>query len=148
VQRGPCDDVPVSDPGSTVKRYFEIVGDLGSSVDVLLAVLHPTVRITEHPNAITPRGAVRDRDAVVAGFLAGKRLLAAQTIEIHELLVSGTRVAVRSTWRGTIGAGTGSLPAGTELVAHCAGMLTVEDGSVREHETFDCYEPLLPAAVA
>ncbi|MEA2189187.1 MAG: hypothetical protein QOK16_4198, partial [Solirubrobacteraceae bacterium] len=44
--------------------------DLGSPVDALLAVLHPTVRITEHPNAITPRGAVRDRDAAVAGFLA------------------------------------------------------------------------------
>jgi hypothetical protein len=23
-------------------------------------------------------------------------------------------------------------------------MLTVEDGSIREHETFDCYEPWLP----
>jgi len=44
----------VSDPASTVKRYFEIVEDLSSSLDALLAVLHPTVRITEHPNAITP----------------------------------------------------------------------------------------------
>lgn len=134
----------MSDPASTVKRYFEIVEDLSSSLDALLAVLHPTVRITEHPNAITPRGAVRDRDAVVAGFLAGKRLLVAQTIEVHELLVAGNRVAVRSTWRGTIGEGTDSIPAGTELVAHSAGILTVEDASIREHETFDCYEPLLP----
>jgi hypothetical protein len=69
-------------------------------------VLHPEVRITEHPNAITPHGAVRDRDAIVAGFLAGKRLLVAQAIEIHEVLVSGDRVAVRATWRGTIGQGT------------------------------------------
>lgn len=133
---------PVSDPASVVKRYFEIVADLGSTEDDLRAVLHPDVRITEHPNAITPRGAVRDRDAVVAGFLAGKRLLAAQTIDVHEVLVSGDRVAVRATWRGTIGQGTESIPAGTELVAHIAAMLTVEDGSIREHETFDCYEPL------
>ncbi len=35
----------------------------------LLDLLHPDVRITEHPNAVTPRGAVRDRDAVVAGGL-------------------------------------------------------------------------------
>lgn len=139
-----CDDVAVSDPASVVKRYFEIVADLSSSPQDLLAVLHPTVRITEHPNAMTPCAAVRDRDAAVAGFEAGKRLLAAQTIDVHELLVSGDRVAVRSTWRGTIGQGTQSMPAGTELVAHSAGLLTVEDGTIREHETFDCYEPLLP----
>jgi hypothetical protein len=53
-----------------VKRCFEAVADLGSSVDALLAVLHPTVRITEHSNAITPHGAVGDRDAAVAGLLA------------------------------------------------------------------------------
>jgi hypothetical protein len=53
----------VSDPASVVKRYFEIVADLSSSPDDLLAVVHPDVRITEHPNAMTPRGAVRDRDA-------------------------------------------------------------------------------------
>jgi ketosteroid isomerase-like protein len=96
------------------------------------------------PNAITPHGAVRDRDAIVAGFLAGKRLLVAQAIEIHEVLVSGDRVAVRATWRGTIGQGTEGVPAGTELVAHIAAMLTVEDEAIREHETFDCYEPLAP----
>jgi ketosteroid isomerase-like protein len=137
-----CDDALVHDPASVVRRYFEIVADLNSSADDLLAVLHPTVRITEHPNMITPRGAVRDRDAVVAGFLAGKRLLAAQTIDLHEVLVSGNRVAVRATWRGTLGRGTQSVPAGTELVAHIAGMLTAEDGSIRKHETFDCYEPV------
>jgi hypothetical protein len=37
---------------------------------------------------ITPRGSVRDREAVVAGFVADKRLLTAQTIDLHELLVS------------------------------------------------------------
>jgi ketosteroid isomerase-like protein len=132
----------VNDPASVVRRYFAIVADLDSSADELLAVLHPAVRVTEHPNPITPRGAVRDRDAVVAGFVAGKRLLAAQAIDLHEVLVAGSRVAVRATWRGTIGQGPPSLPAGTELVAHIAAMLTVEDGSVREHETFDCYEPL------
>jgi ketosteroid isomerase-like protein len=132
----------VHDPASVVRRYFEIVADLDSSADDLLAVLHPTVRITEHPNMITPRGAVRDRDAVVAGFLAGKRLLAAQTFDLHEVLVSGDRVAVRATWRGTLGQGAQRLPAGTELVAHIAAMVTVEDGSIREHETFDCYEPV------
>jgi ketosteroid isomerase-like protein len=139
---GACDDALVADPASVVRRYFEIVADLDSSVDALLAVLHPSVRVIEHPNMITPRGAVRDRDAVVAGFLAGKGLLEAQTIDVHEVLVSGDRVAVRATWRGTLSQATRSVSASTELVAKIAGMLTVEDGSIREHETFDCYEPL------
>ena len=132
----------MSDPSAVVARYFEIVADLGSSREALLDVLHPDVRVTEHPNALNPRGAVRDRDAVVAGFLAGKRLLAEQAIELHELAAAGDRVAVRATWRGTIGADAGALPAGAELAAHIAAWLTVSDGRVREHETFDCYEPL------
>lgn len=135
----------MSDPAAVVRRYFEIVSDLGSSVDALVEVLHPDARLIEHPNAISPRGATRDRDGIVAAFLAGKELLSAQAIELHELLISGDRVAARATWRGTIGQATGRFPAGTELVAHVAGMLTVEDGRIREHETFDCYEPLPPA---
>jgi ketosteroid isomerase-like protein len=132
----------VNDPASIAKRYFEIVADLSSPPDALETLLHRDVRIVEHPNAMSPHGTVRDRQAAIAGFRAGKGLLAAQTIHLHEVLVSGHRVAVRATWRGTIGQGTERLPAGTELVAHIAAMLTVVDGLIREHETFDCYEPL------
>jgi len=136
------------DPVAVVRQYFAVVADLGSSPDALLDVLDPAVRITEHPNAISPRGAVRDRDAVLAGFLAGKALLETQTIDVHELLVSGDRVAVRATWRGTIGEGADALAPGAELVAHIAAWLTVVDGRITEHETFDCYEPLPPAPAA
>ena len=132
----------MGDPETVVRGYFAIVADLGSREDELLQVLHPDVRITEHPNAITPSGAVRDRGSSVAGFLAGKKLLSAQSFEIEELVAAGERVAVRATWRGTIALGSERLPAGTELVAHIAAWLTVRDGRVVEHETFDCYEPL------
>lgn len=135
----------MSDPAAVVRRYFAIVADLGSCADELLEVLHPDVRVTERPNAINPRGAVRDRDAVIAGFLAGKDLLAAQAIDIRELLVDGDRVAVRASWRGTIREGIDALTPGAELVAHIAAWLTVADGRIREHETFDCYQPTTPA---
>jgi hypothetical protein len=59
------------------------------------------------------------------------------------LLAAGDRVAVRATSRGTIGEGTESTLAGAKLVAHIAAMLTAVDASIRDHETFDCYEPLL-----
>src|SRR5215210_6554521 len=136
----------MSDPAAVVEQYFAVVADLGSSADALLDVLHPEVRITERPNAITPHGAVRDRDAAIAGFLAGKELLARQAIDIHELLVLGDRVMVRATWRGTIRGGSGPLGPGAELVAHISAWLTVADGRIGEHETFDCYEPLPSAA--
>ena len=132
----------MSDPAAVVRKYFAVVADLGSSHDALLDVLHPAVRITEHPNAINPRGAVRDRDAAIAGFLAGKELLATQTMDVRELLVTGDRVAVRATWRGTIRERTDALAPGAEFVAHIAAWLTVVDGRIRDHETFDCYEPL------
>jgi ketosteroid isomerase-like protein len=132
----------VNDPASIAKRYFEIVADLSSPPDALETLLHRDVRIIERPNAMSPHGAVRDREAAIAGFRAETRLLATQRIDLHEVLVSGHRVAVRATWRGTISEGTERLPAGTQLVAHITGMLTVVDGLIREHETFDCYEPL------
>jgi ketosteroid isomerase-like protein len=129
--------VVVSDAAEIVRRYFAIVADLGSSQDEFEAVLHPDIRVIEHPNAMNAKGAVRDRDHMVEGFLAGKQLLTTQAIDVHELVSDGDRVAVRATWRGTTGDG-------TELVAHIAGWLTVADGRIREHETFDCYEPFTP----
>jgi ketosteroid isomerase-like protein len=131
----------VSDPAAVVRRYFEVVSDLGSTEEDLLALLHPDVRITEHPNAISPAGATRDHAAVVTAFRAGKQLLSAQTFDVHEVLADGDRVAVRATWRGTVGLDTPRFPIGTELVAQMCGMLTVSGGLIREHETFDCYEP-------
>lgn len=130
-----------SDPASVVRRYYEVVGDLDSSTEELLALLHPDVRLVEHPNPISPTGAVRDRDATVQGFLAGKRLLSSQVFELHEVLVSGDRVAVRATWRATVGEGGGRVAAGTVFVAHVAALLTVTAGLICDHETFDCYEP-------
>ncbi len=136
-----------SDAEAVVRRYYAIVADLASGADDLRDILHPDVRITEHPNAINPRGQVRDRDASIAGFEAGKQLLASQTFEVHEVIANGNRVAVKATWRGTIGKAAGPLPAGAELTAHIAALLTVENRQIKEHETFDCYEPL-PATQA
>jgi hypothetical protein len=110
------------------------VADLGSSAAALRDVLHPAVRITERPNALNPRGVVRDRDAAIAGFLAGKDLLASQTIDVLELLVSGDRISLRATWRGTIGQAAGPLAPGVELVAHIAAWLTVADGRILERD--------------
>ena len=136
---GSTDDA-LSGTEAVVRKYFAVVADLASSESDLRALLSPSVRVTEHPNAVTPHGAVRTIDQSVAGFLAGKQLLSDQTFTIHEVLVEGERAAVRATWTGTIGVDRGPFRAGTTLVAHISGFLTVRDGQVVEHETFDCYQ--------
>lgn len=125
-----------------VRRYYAVVADLGSSADQLRELLADDLRVTEHPNLVSPRGAVRDLDATLAGFEAGKALLAAQRFDVHEVIVSSERVAVRATWSGTIGVDAGHFRAGQELIAHVASLLTVRGGRIAEHETYDCYEPL------
>jgi ketosteroid isomerase-like protein len=124
-----------------VRRYFEVVAALDSSESELRRLLGRSVRITEHPNAITPHGAVRTIEQSVAGFHAGKELLSDQGFAVHEVLVAGERAAVRAIWTGTVRVDRGPFTAGTTLVAHIAGFLTVRDGQIVEHETFDCFEP-------
>jgi ketosteroid isomerase-like protein len=123
------------DARSVVERYYATVADLGASTESLRELLHPDLRVVEHPNAIHPQGTVRDRDAVIAGYEEGKGMLSDQSFELDELLVYGDRVAVRANWRGT-------LAAGARLEARVAAFLTVVDGRIIEHETYDCYSPI------
>jgi hypothetical protein len=50
---------------------------------------------------------------------------------------------VRATWTGVVGAAGGPIPEGTRITAELGGFLTVEDGRLTEHETYDCYPPFL-----
>jgi ketosteroid isomerase-like protein len=124
-----------------VRRYYAVVADLGATEDDLRALLDPSATITEHPNPITPNGAVRSVDQTVQGFLVGKRLLSDQVFAVHEVVVDGERAAVRATWMGTVGQDAGPFTAGTALTARIGAFLTVREGRIVEHETFDCYEP-------
>lgn len=131
----------VSDVESTVRRYYDVVADLSSGAEDLQPLLAPDLRITEHPNPISPSGAVRDREATIQGFLAGKNLLREQRFDIHEVVVDGERAAARLTWRGVVGVDAGPLSAGQELVAEIASFLTVREGQIVDQQTFDCYHP-------
>src|SRR3954468_14714475 len=90
-----------------VRRYYAVVGDLASSEDDLRPLVAPDLRVTEHPNAITPRGAVRDLTATLTGFRAGKALLRHQRFDVQQVLIDGDRAAVRATWRGLVGVDAG-----------------------------------------
>ena len=126
---------------AVVRHYYGTIADLASDESRLRPLLHPDLQVLEHPNPVTPDGATRDVEATLAGFAAGKSLLSEQHFAVHEVLVCGERAAVRATWRGTIGVDAGPFRAGQQLTAHVAAMLTVREGLVVRHETFDCYEP-------
>lgn len=116
-----------------VRRYFSVVADLSSTSEDLHEIVDPDARFHELPSPIAPRGALRDLAQTTEGFLAGKRRLSAQRIDVYEILVHDDRAVVRSTWSGRIGE--------TDIVAHMAGFLRVRDGRIVEHITYDCYEP-------
>lgn len=130
-----------SETEDVVRRYYAVVADLDSTEDGLRELLDPSATIIEHPNPVTPAGAVRSVEQAIHAFQAGKRLLSDQTFTVHEVVVDGERAAVRATWTGTVAQDAGPFTAGTVLTARIGGFLTVRDGRIAEHETFDCYEP-------
>lgn len=130
-----------ADVESVVRHYYSVVSDLTSTEDDLLPLLSESVTVIEHPNAITPAGAERGLDDTLAGFRAGKALLREQRFDVQEVIVSGDRAAVRATWAGTVGVDAGPYRAGLRLRAEVAALLTVQEGRIVRHETFDCYEP-------
>jgi ketosteroid isomerase-like protein len=128
-------------PADAVRAYFAVVADLGSSESDLRAVLHPDVVFVEHPSPMAPHGRSHGLAGMLADFVSGTSLLVEQDIEVLSLLADGDRVAVQSMWTGVFRHDVGALAAGTRLTAHMAGFLTVRDGLVVRHETYDCYEP-------
>jgi ketosteroid isomerase-like protein len=124
-----------------VRRYYAVVGDLTHTETELEAILHPDATLVELPNPIAPKGATRSAEEAVAAFRAGRALLSEQSFEIEELMAMGERAAVRALWEGTVGRDAGPFAAGTRLTAHIAAFVTVRDGQVLRHETYDCYEP-------
>ncbi|MDO7883154.1 nuclear transport factor 2 family protein [Salinibacterium soli] len=135
----------LDDPEEVVRRYYRIVSDLSSTEDDLRSILAQDVIVTEHPNALVPTGARRNLTQTLDGFRRGKGLLREQVFEVHDVIAQGDRAAVRATWRGVVGVDAGPFRAGQELIAHVAAALTVRDGRVVAHETFDCYEPFTTA---
>ncbi|MBF6174211.1 nuclear transport factor 2 family protein [Nocardia blacklockiae] len=116
-------------------RYLEAVA---AGAD-LTEYLHPDIVQHEYPNALVPEGATRDLAAILAAAEQGRKTVREQRFEIHGVLASDDRVAVESTWTGTLAVPLGPLPAGTVLSAEIAVFLVVRDGRIVEQRNYDCY---------
>lgn len=124
-----------------VRRYYAIVGDTASTAEDLRSVLAPDFELSEHPNALSPRGSTRDLSVTITSFEAGKGILTSQNYDLRSVLVEGDRVEIQGVWTGTLAREIGSLAAGTTLRANISSFLTVRDGLIAAQETYDCYDP-------
>jgi ketosteroid isomerase-like protein len=129
-----------------VRRYVAAVADLGVDEAEVAELLDPELELVEHPNSISPTGSRTDRAGALAGLRAGRELLAEQSFVITALMVDEDRVALQATWSGVTAHDRGPLAAGTRLMAEIGAFVTVRDGRILRHETYDCYLPPRPPA--
>lgn len=124
-----------------VKRYLGLVETLTSDTMAFDALLHPSFTCQELPNAIAPRGQVRDLAACLQGLTKARQLLSSQTYTIKKYVDVGDSVVVELKWEGSVSRAAGPFQAGQKLTAHCCMIFELRDGRIASQRTYDCYEP-------
>jgi ketosteroid isomerase-like protein len=110
------------------------------------AYWHPDAEQVEHPSLMRPRGHTRGLAELLVGYHDGSGLLREQRYDVHTVVDDGERVAVQLTWTATTAIEAGTLPAGTDLVAHVAIFYEFRDGKIVRQGSYDCYEPVAALA--
>ena len=102
----------------------------------------PDAEQVEYPSAIRPTGSRRPLADMLAASEQGAGLLSAQSYDVVSYLEQGDTAAVQLTWRGTLAVPMGTVPAGSELVAHVGAFYAfAPDGRIARQSSYDCYEP-------
>jgi len=110
-------------------------------IDVLASFLHDEIRYHELPNRFAPNGNLRDKPALLAAAIQGRKLLKQQTFEILDCVESDDRVAVEVQWTGTLAVPFDSLPIDSQLRARSAMFFQVRDGKIVSQRNYDSVEP-------
>jgi ketosteroid isomerase-like protein len=113
--------------------------------EVISAYWHPDAEQVELPSLMRPNGHTRKLAEMLEGYRAGADLLLSQQYDVENVVDDGEQVAVQLRWTATTAIDAGSLPAGTELVAHVAIFYVFQDGKILRQSSYDCYEPIKPA---
>ena len=85
-------------------------------------------------------GDMRDAAAMRVGIERGRQLLAWQSYEVRDHVVSGETVVTRMRWTGELAIDAGPWPAGTQKTAWCVADYRLAGGRIIEIEQHDCYE--------
>jgi ketosteroid isomerase-like protein len=123
-----------------VERFLAAFDRRWPTEDELAELLDPEVRFNERPNLTRPAGSERDAAAIRAGLEKGRLLLAWQSYEVRDHLVSGDTVVTRMRWNGELAMDAGPWPAGTRMTAWCVAHYRLAAGRIVEIEQHDCYE--------
>jgi ketosteroid isomerase-like protein len=126
------------DPVAVARRYFEALA--ASDRAALESLLAPDIVQEELPNRLNPRGAVRDRAALLESFERGKTLLASQRFEIERSVVEAETAALEVVWTGTLALALGSLGEGATMRARFAVFLEMRDGRIVRQRNYDCFD--------
>ena len=107
---------------------------------------HPDAEQVEYPSLVRPTGHRRPLDEMLAGAELGREMIRDQRYDVHQVVEQGDHVAVQLTWTATMAVDAGSIPLGTDLVAHVAIFYDFRDGLVLRQSSYECYEPLPASA--
>jgi ketosteroid isomerase-like protein len=134
-----------SSNAARARQYLEAVAS-DVSTEELFDFYHPDIVIQEFPNRIAPNGRVRHATDIPAAYEQGRRILQAQTYNVHRVVAAGDDVAVELEWIGILAAPVMSLPAGSQMKAFVAMFLTFRDGKIISQRNYDCYPQLATEA--
>jgi ketosteroid isomerase-like protein len=123
-----------------VRDYFAAV-QRGATDHVLAAFYAPDVVQEEFPNRFLPNGATRDLQALQAAAKRGREAMAAQELELLNIVASGSQVAVEARWAGTLANAIGPIPAGTVMRARFGQFFEIRDGRIVRQRNYDCFDP-------
>ena len=122
------------------KRYFQAI-EAGVPSEALAEFFHPEISQREFPNRLTPKGASRDLQALLAASEKGKKVVTSQRYDVRSVLEDGDRLALEVEWSATLAVPVGSLPAGGTMRAALGVFLTFRDGRIVTQHNYDCFEP-------
>lgn len=122
------------------RRYLEALEN-GVDGSALSEFFTPDVVQEEFPNRLSPIGAHRDLNAILAAAKKGKKVMRAQRFDILNSISDGDMVALEVFWSGYLAIPVDSLPADSEMRAHFSMWLEFRDGKICRQHNYDCFDP-------
>lgn len=109
--------------------------------EAVVASFAPGAVVIEWPNRLKSQGGRRSVDKLAPDFEQGKAMLSSQSYDILHHAEAGNYLIMEVLWRGVLAMDLGSLPAGSEMAAHCAFAFEFENDRIIAQRNYDCFEP-------
>jgi ketosteroid isomerase-like protein len=132
--------ITATDNLAIARRYLEAIEN-GAEGGALAEFFTSDVVQEEFPNRLSPIGAHRDLDALLASARKGKQVVKHQRFEVLNSIVDGDNVALEVLWSGLLAAAVDTLPANSQLRAHVSIFLEFRDGKIARQHNYDCFDP-------